>query len=81
MAALRNGVHHVIIPADNEKDLEEIDQTVRAALQFTTTDHVDKILDIALVRSPLAVPCTERKPELSDVIPDGSGHVSAEIRQ
>jgi len=48
MAALRSGVHTVIIPADNEKDLEEIDQTVRAALNFVTADHVDKILDVAL---------------------------------
>ena len=34
MAALRNGINTVIFPQDNEKDLEEIDQTVRAALQF-----------------------------------------------
>lgn len=48
MAALRNGMKTVIIPADNEKDLEEIDQTVRRALNFVTTSHVDSILDIAL---------------------------------
>lgn len=52
MAALRNGVNTVIIPADNEPDLKEIDQTVRRALNFVTTDHVDKILDAALVRVP-----------------------------
>ena len=34
MAALRNGVRTVIIPKANVKDLEEIDQTVRAALHF-----------------------------------------------
>ena len=34
MAAFRNGITTVIIPADNVRDLEEIDQTVRAALQF-----------------------------------------------
>lgn len=50
MAAMRNGVKTVIIPADNEPDLEEIDQTVRAALHFVPTDHVDKVLDIALIR-------------------------------
>ena len=50
MAALRNGIETVIIPAANEKDLENIDQTVRAALKFVTTDHVDKILDVALNR-------------------------------
>lgn len=48
MAALRAGIKTVIIPSENEKDLEEIDQTVRAALNFVATDHIDKILDIAL---------------------------------
>ena len=51
MAALRAGIHTVIIPKDNEKDLEEIDQTVRAAMVFISTDHVEKVLDKALVRS------------------------------
>lgn len=50
MAALRSGIKTVIIPKENEKDLEEIDQTVRAALTFVVTDHVDKVLDIALNR-------------------------------
>ena len=50
MAALRADVHTVIIPSENERDLEEIDQSVRNALQFVTADHVDKILDTALVR-------------------------------
>lgn len=48
MAALRAGITTVIIPSENEKDLDEIDQTVRSALNFITTDHVDKILDVAL---------------------------------
>ena len=34
MAALRNGIHTVLIPQDNEADLEEIDQTVRSALRL-----------------------------------------------
>ncbi len=50
MAAMRAGVKTVIIPADNEADLESIDQTVRRALEFVPTDHVDKVLDVALIR-------------------------------
>ncbi len=38
----------MIIPAENEPDLEEIDQTVRRALNFVTADHIDNVLDIAL---------------------------------
>jgi ATP-dependent Lon protease len=48
MAALRSGVKTVIIPADNEPDLDDIDQTVRRGLNFVTAEHIDNVLDIAL---------------------------------
>ena len=48
MAALRHGIRTVIIPADNERDLEEIDQTVRRQLNFITARTVDTVLDAAL---------------------------------
>ena len=48
MAALRAGVKTVILPAENEPDLEEIDQTVRNKLNFITTENIDSILDIAI---------------------------------
>ena len=48
MAALRNGIQTVIIPKENEKDLEEIDQTVRSALHFVAAEQVDQVLTVAL---------------------------------
>ena len=48
MAALRSGVKTVIIPAENEPDLDDIDQTVRRSLNFVTADHIDNVLKIAL---------------------------------
>lgn len=48
MAALRRGIKTVIIPKDNEKDLEEIDQTVRKALNFITVSHADSVIETAL---------------------------------
>ncbi len=48
MAALRHGIRTVIIPKDNERDLEEIDQTVRNALNFVTAQTVDTVLETAL---------------------------------
>ena len=48
MAALRNGIHTVIIPKDNEKDLADIDQTVRRALNFIPVEHVDAVLRCAI---------------------------------
>lgn len=51
MAAMRNGVKTVIIPAANETDLAEIDARVYAALNFIIVDHMDKVVENALVRS------------------------------
>ena len=49
MAALRNGIKTVIIPKENEKDLAEIDQTVRKALHFIPAETVDAVFAAALV--------------------------------
>ena len=67
MAALRHGIRTVIIPADNERDLEEIDQTVRRQLNFVSASTVDTVLATALNRPSQAAPALlaelpERKP-------------------
>lgn len=49
MGALRGGVSTVIIPADNSKDLEDIDQAVRKALTFVPVQQADEVLAQALV--------------------------------
>ena len=48
MAALRHGIKTVIIPRANEKDLEEIDQTVRRELNFITVEDVSAVLNSVL---------------------------------
>lgn len=48
MAAMRGGVKTVLIPADNKKDLDEIDPTVRATLNFVAVDQVDQVFAHAL---------------------------------
>ena len=83
MAAFRNGIKTVIIPADNNKDLEEIDQTVRKALQFVLVERADQVLSTALL--PHASPVAER-PEPSPspsvpVLPPVEGRPSARVRQ
>ena len=55
MAAMRAGVRTVIIPADNEPDLAEIDPRVRMSLEFVTARDIDTVLDTAL-----AAPAEER---------------------
>ena len=46
MAALRAGVRTVIIPKENEADLQEIDPLVRQQLEFSPVDHADQVLTI-----------------------------------
>ena len=67
MAAMRNGITTVMIPADNEKDLEEIDQTVRSQLHFVTASHVDTVLETALnpVSDSVSAVLTEIPAELA----------------
>ena len=64
MAALRHGIKTVIIPADNERDLAEIDQAVRSRLHFVIASHVDTVLETALN------PIVSADPEILAHIPE-----------
>ena len=48
MAAYRHGCKTVIIPAANERDLQDIDQTVRGKLNFVIAKEIGTVLDAAL---------------------------------
>ena len=65
MAALRAGVKTVILPTENERDLNEIDQSVRAKLSFVTASGIDTVLQTALTEpeeaGQVAVPPLARK--------------------
>ena len=50
MAALRHGIRTVIIPKDNERDLKDIDPTVRRSLNFIVVQEISAVLDAALNR-------------------------------
>jgi len=84
MAAFRNGIKTVILPADNEKDLEEIDQTVRKALNFVLVERAEQVLERALVRPAPDRPEPPRKetpaPDLSTLPPPDNG-VASRLRQ
>lgn len=49
MAALRAGLHTVILPKENEKDLDDIDPSVREKLHFVAVETVDAVFAEALV--------------------------------
>lgn len=84
MAALRTGIKTVIIPAENEKDLGEIDPHVRAALNFIAVDHVDNVLEAALGKklAPIPAEAEVAAPELVVPVLDSDRPVrSTSIRQ
>ena len=62
----------MIIPKDNERDLEEIDQTVRKQLNFISASTVDTVLASALNRT------TEMNPAILGALPE---EVSGKVRR
>lgn len=50
LAANRAGIKKVIIPKENEKDLEEIPANVRKTLEFIMVENMDEVLEHALYR-------------------------------
>jgi ATP-dependent Lon protease len=51
LGALRAGIHTVIIPAKNKKDLSEIPANVRRKIAFIPVSTMDEVLEIALEKS------------------------------
>jgi len=49
LGAHRAGVNHIILPRENEKDLEEIPGNVRKKLTVHLVDHMDEVLRVALL--------------------------------
>lgn len=55
LAALRGGITRVLIPKDNEKDLAEIPDNVKAGLEIIPVSHVDEVLRHALTQALIPV--------------------------
>ncbi len=49
LAAHRAGIRCVILPAENDKDLEELPDNVRAEMNFHLVSHMDEVLKLALL--------------------------------
>ncbi|MGD6961771.1 endopeptidase La [Fictibacillus phosphorivorans] len=48
LSAHRAGIKTIILPKENEKDIEDIPQSVKEGLSFITVSHLDEVLKVAL---------------------------------
>jgi ATP-dependent Lon protease len=55
LAALRGGLTKVLIPEENAKDLAEIPDSVKNALEIVPVSRMDEVLRHALVRQPVPI--------------------------
>jgi ATP-dependent Lon protease len=50
LAAHRAGIKKILLPRENEMDIDEIPANVRKKMKFVLIDHIDQVLDEALVK-------------------------------
>lgn len=64
MAAYKAGMKTVIIPAKNKADLEEVDDVVKASLNFVFAETLTDVLDVALAEvEPTSAPVKNHIPK------------------
>ena len=63
MAAYKAGVHHVIIPKENERDLSEFDPEIRENLIYHPVTTIDEVIALATVqeKKPASKSAASRK--------------------
>ena len=50
ISAHRSGIRKIIIPKDNEKDIDDIPESVQKDLDIVLADHIDTVLEHALLK-------------------------------
>ena len=50
ISAHRSGIKKIIIPKENEKDIEDIPEVVRNELEIVLADHIDTVLQQAMAK-------------------------------
>jgi ATP-dependent Lon protease len=69
LAALRAGITRVVLPRENEPDLEDLPKEARDQIRFVLADSIDEVLDAALDGTGLAAPRKRLAPERQAAIP------------
>ena len=49
LAAYREGMHTIVLPKENERDIEDLPECVREKLEFVPVEHMDEVLKTALM--------------------------------
>jgi ATP-dependent Lon protease len=62
LAAHRQGIYHLVLPKDNEKDLPDIPENVRKEMKLDFVTSMDEVLRIALERELVALPLAATTP-------------------
>jgi ATP-dependent Lon protease len=78
LAALRGGLTTVLIPKDNEKDLEEIPDNVKKDLTIIPVESMDEVLKHALIKPLVPIEWTEEDAAALDRVV-GSGEEEAGV--
>ena len=71
LAALRGGVKTVLIPQENEKDLEDIPDNVKRGMEIIPVSHVDEVLSHALVNPLVPIEWEEEVDDVAVKTKDG----------
>ena len=74
MAAFRNGIKTVVIPAANEPDLAEVDETVKKAIRFVAAKTVDEVFRVAFNNVPTSQKEEKQQQMMVDANPADSVH-------
>ena len=77
LAALRGGIQTVLIPQENEKDMADIPDNVKAGLTIIPVSHVSEVLKHALVSEPEAIIWDEAAEEAAAAAAAVAGQTSA----
>jgi ATP-dependent Lon protease len=80
LAAHRSGLKTVILPRRNIKDLVDVPKRARDELRLVPVEHMDQVLEIALVEKPVHIrkPRPKREAQDSNLLPDTAVPPAAE---
>jgi ATP-dependent Lon protease len=69
LAAIRAGITTIVIPKQNEKDLEEIPRHILKKVKVVTADVIDDVLKTALEKYPPTPPGVKKEPPRNKTAP------------